>query len=55
MAVVVIASVIALIAIQYLVVDRLGIGASTSYMAGAFVGLLIAQFIRHLCGWYGVE
>ncbi|MFC6768969.1 hypothetical protein [Natrinema soli] len=54
-AVVVIASVIALIAIRYLVVDRLGIDASTSYMAGAFVGLLIAQFIRRLCGWYGVE
>lgn len=54
-AVVVIATVIALIAIQYLVVDRLGIDASSSYIAGAFVGLLIAQFIQQLCGWYGVE
>ena len=51
----VLASVIVLSAVQYFVIELLGIDASASYIAGAFVGLLIAQSVRRLCRWYGVE
>lgn len=54
-AVSVLVSVVALVSIQHVVAELLAIDASNAYLAGAFVGLVLAQFVRSLCRWYGVE
>ncbi|WP_408957236.1 hypothetical protein [Natrinema sp. 74] len=54
-AVSVLVSVLAVAAVQYIVAELFAIDASNAYLIGAFVGLVVAQFVRSLCRWYGVE
>ncbi|MDS0475240.1 hypothetical protein [Natrinema sp. 1APR25-10V2] len=54
-AVSVLVAVIAVVSAQYVVTELLAIDASNAFLVGAFAGLVIAQFVRYLCQWYGVE
>ncbi|WP_254761882.1 hypothetical protein [Natrinema marinum] len=54
-AVSVLVAAVAVVAVQYVVAELLAVGASNAFLVGTVVGLVIAQSVRSLCRWYGVE